>query len=56
MKKTYSTPHAIAYTCVSESMLAASEPGLNNELGGSDQLSNERDSGWGEMGWSENEE
>lgn len=55
MKKTYLRPQTLVYDYVSESMLANS-PGLKDELGGDDQLSNERYSGWDAPEWAENEE
>ena len=55
MKKEYQSPKTTVYTYVPEAMLASS-PGINNELGGEDQLSNERDAGWDAAAWDETEE
>ena len=55
MKKEYQSPKTMVYTYVPEAMLA-SFPGLKDELGGEDQLSNERDAGWDTAVWDETEE
>lgn len=56
MKKEYQSPKTTVYTYVPEAMLANS-PELKNELGGEDQLSNERDAtGWDAAAWNETEE
>lgn len=55
MKKHYQSPKTTVYTYVPEAMLANS-PGLNDELGSEDQLSNERDAGWDAAAWNETEE
>lgn len=53
-KKTYQAPTSAAYTYVAESMLAASLE-LKDELGGDDQLSNDR-SGWDSPEWTNDED
>lgn len=55
MKKEYQSPKTTVYTYVPEAMLANS-PGLNDELGSDDQLSNERNFGWDAAAWNETEE
>lgn len=55
MKKEYQSPKTMVYTYVPEAMLANS-PGLKDELGSEDQLSNERDFGWDAAAWNETEE
>ena len=56
MKKEYQSPKITVYTYVPEAMLASS-PGLNDELGSEEQLSNERDAtGWDAAAWNETEE
>ena len=55
MKKHYQSPKTTVYTYVPEAMLANS-PGLNDELGCDEQLSNERDAGWDAAAWNETEE
>ena len=52
MKKEYQSPKITVYTYVPEAMLA-NFPGLKDELGGEDQLSNERDFGWDAASWNE---
>ncbi len=55
MKKIYQSPSATALHIYAESMLAQS-PGLNNELGSDDQLSNEKNSSWDAPDWAADEE
>ncbi|MDY5666880.1 MAG: hypothetical protein SPF85_06385 [Alloprevotella sp.] len=55
MKKTYLAPQTHVFAYVAENMLATS-PGLKDELGNDDQLSNERNSGWDTPEWVVNEE
>lgn len=55
MKKEYQSPKTTVYTYIPEAMLANSLE-LKNELGGEDQLSNERDAGWDAAAWNETEE
>ena len=54
MKKQYQSPSATALRIYAESMLAQS-PGLNNELGKDEQLSNDK-SGWETPDWAADEE
>lgn len=54
MKKTYQTPYSTVYAYMTETMLATS-PGLKDELGGDDQLSNDR-SGWDTPEWATDED
>ena len=55
MKKEYQSPKTTVYTYVPEAMLATS-PGLYDELGNKEQLSNERDAGWDAAAWNETED
>lgn len=55
MNKKYLSPQSSAYSYEIESSILTTSPGLKNELGGDEQLSNNQ-SGWDEPEWVTDEE